>query len=62
MRIPEAQAATILAWAVKKKRAAELLECLWEGGAVTFDPVAEDLVMIPGVTFTAWVQDEEAPK
>jgi hypothetical protein len=58
-RIPEETAANILRVAIHRRRAAEMLECLWDGGAVTFDPVAEDLVMIPGSAFAAWVQDQQ---
>jgi hypothetical protein len=58
-------AANLLRLAIVKGRAAELLMNLFDGGCVTFDPVAKDLVMIPGDTMREWIdrqndREEEA--
>jgi hypothetical protein len=57
-RIPEEAAANILRVAIQRGRAAEMLECLWDGGAVTVDPESLDLVMIPGDTFKQWMEEQ----
>jgi len=41
-------AAAILITALREKKAAALLECLFDGGTVTVDPVEKTLVLIPG--------------
>jgi hypothetical protein len=46
-RIPESWAKRILLIAVKQDRAAELLECLFDGGSVTLDQ-AGGLILLDG--------------
>ena len=69
--IPESFARRILELAIAEGRAAEMLDCLFDGGSVTVDASSGRLCLMNAVQLTAepeWItpaedmwQDDEAP-
>lgn len=53
----EQVAVNLFMTAITKRRAAELLTCLFEGGTGTVNPEGE-LILIPGDALSAWAEQQ----